>query len=64
MYYAKLLGKFFCFKKYWPKYKKLMKLLEIGYDRLDQEMELTKMIKTLRDVQILLKHFLQFPEIS
>jgi hypothetical protein len=39
-------------------------LLEIGYERLDQEMELTKMIKTLRDVQILLKDFHQFPEIS
>jgi hypothetical protein len=41
LYYADLLGRFFCFKKCWNKYKKLKKVVEIGYDRLNQEMELT-----------------------
>jgi len=50
LYYAKIFGKFFCFKKFWPKYKKLKKLLDIGYERLNQEFELIKMIKALRDV--------------
>ena len=57
LYYADLLGRFFCFKKCWNKHKKLKKVIEIGYDRLNQEMELTLMIKTIRDMKVVLKHF-------
>ena len=36
----------------------------MGYERLDQEMELTRIIKTIRDIKIVLEHFAQYPEIN
>lgn len=50
------MGKFFIFKKFWPKHKKIMKIFEIGKERIDHEMNIIEMIKIIREVKILLKH--------
>ena len=41
----------------------MKKVIEIGEDRFNKEMELCQIIKTNRDIKILLDHFDDIPEI-
>ena len=50
------MGRFFAFKKCWPRYKKLKKIFDIGKERINNEMNVIEMIKIIRKVRILLKH--------
>ena len=44
-----------CFKLCWPKYKWFKNLYEQGIQKLEQEMDIVKMVKDLRQLKILLK---------
>ena len=64
LYYAQLLGKYFCFGMCWSKINKMKKTFNVGYERLNEEMDLIQIIKTIRDLKVLLKHFSHFQEIE
>jgi hypothetical protein len=50
------MGKFFIFRKCWPKHKKIIKIFDIGKEKIDHEMNIIEMIKVIREVKIVLKH--------
>ena len=50
------MGKFFIFRKCWPKHKKISKIFNIGKERIDNEMNIMDMIKIIRKV----KNFLMY----
>jgi hypothetical protein len=56
LFISGMLGKFFPFKKCWPKYKKMKKIFDEGIERVNNEMNILQIIKLVREVKILLKH--------
>jgi hypothetical protein len=56
LFLSGILGKFFPFKKCWPKYKKMKKIFDEGIERVNNEMNILHIIKLVREVKILLKH--------
>ena len=54
LYFSRVLG-VFCSKCCFPKKEKFQKLYDIGEDKLSTELDIVKILKTLRDMKILLK---------
>ena len=48
----------------WPKYRKLRRLYGEGMERIDRELDIVKIIKTLRMAKIFLKSSLVTPDIK
>jgi hypothetical protein len=52
-----IFGKFFPFKKCWPKYKKMKKIFDEGIERVNNEMNILHIIKLVRETKILLRNY-------
>ena len=50
--------------KLWHKKKKLIRLLNEGRKRIEKELDIVKILKSLRDIKILMKNSLMTPEIK
>ena len=50
--------------KLWHKKKKLLRLLNEGRKRIEKELDIVKILKSLRDIKILMKNSLMTPEIK
>lgn len=51
-----IFGKFFPFRKCWPRHKKIKKIFDEGVERINNEMNILHIIKIVREVKILLHH--------
>jgi len=51
-------------QKYWSKKRKLLKLLREGRKRIEKELDIVKIMKSLRDIKLLMKNSLMTPEIK
>ena len=57
LYFLKILGQNFCCKYVWRKNKKMQKIITEGQRRIDKEMDILFIIRIIRDIKIVLKHF-------
>jgi hypothetical protein len=51
-------------QKFWAKKKKLLKLLREGRKRIEKELDIVKIMKSLRDIKLLMKNSLMTPDIK
>ena len=56
LFVSNLLGDLFCCKLCWNKQEKLTKVYEETNDRLESELDIVKLLRTLRNSKILLKN--------
>ena len=49
-------GRPICCLKSWKKYNKLTKLYKIGEERIEKELDIIKIMNTIRNVKIILKN--------
>ena len=50
--------------KFWTKKRKLLKLLREGRKRIEKELDIVKIMKSLRDIKLLMKNSLMTPDIK
>ena len=47
----------------WSKKKKMLKVLNEGKERIEKELNIVKIMKSVRDIMILMKHSMMSPDI-
>ena len=50
--------------KFWSKKRKLLKLIHEGKKRIEKELDIVKIMKSLRDIKLLMKNSLMTPDIK
>jgi hypothetical protein len=47
----------------WTKKKKMLKVLNEGKERMEKELNIVKIMKSVRDIKILMKHSMMSPDV-